>query len=231
MSETLCLVDALAKAQSEMKNPASNCSANMHGREYKYPGLNNVVSEIRDACGKHGIFFSQPVLTIDDQEFLFTRVSKGSEEITLGQMPLPKSSTSQAKGADLTYLKRQQATSAFGLAGEDDIDGSGEAYTTPKPKNTGNNKDKNTKASVWQTKLGEKMREAKGKGIESKTLRADLEAIIGRKITDFNDYECEKSIEVIDGMLKDQEAEAGAAGIANDDSGSASRLYEEDVPF
>lgn len=124
----LSISDALALAQSQMENPPMNGVNNFFKRDgepTKYSTLTDIMSVIRPACNRWGIFFTQQITTerLDNGntlEVLLTVVRKGGDEEVLSAMELPKYMDEKTRGAQLTYFRRQEASAAFGLAGEED---------------------------------------------------------------------------------------------------------------
>lgn len=128
------LVASLARAQGKFE-PVFKRHTNPHFGS-KYADLSDIFAAVIPALSAEGIAFVQ---TMDTTEFgcvLVGRLLKGSEEI-VSVLPLDVGGKAQEFGSRLTYFKRYQAGSLFGVAAEDDDDG-----------NAAN--DAPTRENVWQ---------------------------------------------------------------------------------
>lgn len=125
---------ALAKAQSELKNPEKNQTATIRGRtkdgtpysyEYDYADLASGLDVIRPVTGKNGIFFYQMVTKDGGQLLLITRIGFEDEWVD-AELPLGPSgviSDPQKLGALITFLRRYELFPMVGVAGESDKEG------------------------------------------------------------------------------------------------------------
>ena len=133
-SDTIAqLAAAMAKAQSELVNPAKSLTAvieraNGGGTQsYKYAPLSSGLDIVRKSLGKYELALIQT--THVDRErslvLLTTTIAHGSGEwisglwpvCTMGDLAHPK-----LMGAALTYARRYCLFTMVGLAGEDDLD-------------------------------------------------------------------------------------------------------------
>jgi hypothetical protein len=119
MSSTIGkLVDALAKAQGEMKGAAKDAT-NPHFRS-KYPTLASVC----DACdplAKHGIAYLQPTRAEGVHVTVTTMLAHSSGEWIAQDLTLTAGqSTPQAVGSAITYGRRYGLAAMVGVAPEDD---------------------------------------------------------------------------------------------------------------
>lgn len=112
------LVDALAKAQGEMKGAAKDAT-NPHFRS-KYPTLASVC----DACdplAKHGIAYLQPTRADGVHVTVTTMLAHSSGEWIAQDLTLTAgSATPQAVGSAITYGRRYGLAAMVGIAPEDD---------------------------------------------------------------------------------------------------------------
>lgn len=137
-SRSLTMFEAIALAQSEMKNPAKNSTGKMPTKagfyDFKFAGFDVITAIIRPACNKYGLAFVQPITSelVDGNvyEYLHTRVLKGEEEYEFAKMLLPPNYRDEKdRGKQITYFQRQQAKAAFALAGDDDVSDQSGDYT------------------------------------------------------------------------------------------------------
>lgn len=202
------LTDALCLAQQKMENPKNDMRAEIHGREYTYASLAAIEDVVRPALNSVGIFYSQPVLKDGDLEYVTTIVAKGDEERTLGCMALPAGLLGQDKGALVTYWRKQQATAAFGLAGDADIDGATAATGAPGK-------------TQKQQEYGGMMALAKTCGINIADIKAWFKQTHGREMQHLTDAEMDETIEHVRQLIE-----------ATQDQGEQEpELAQEDIPF
>jgi len=127
---------AFAEAQAELTNPRKT----EQGYGYKFAGLPAVVTILK-VLNKYGLAYVQMIQSMDDGKlmlelFLF---HKSGQRLPSSFFPFEVSqkkgmSPEQSLGASLTYFRRYQLTTYFGIASEEDIDGAGEVEPTEKPK-------------------------------------------------------------------------------------------------
>ena len=134
-SETIAqLAAALAKAQSELVNPAKSLTAVLErGRNgagalsYRYAPLSSGLDIVRRAFGKCELALIQTTHVDRERSLLLltTTIAHGSGEWISGLWPVCNlSDTGHPKlmGAALSYARRYCLFSMVGIAGEDDID-------------------------------------------------------------------------------------------------------------
>lgn len=122
-SETIGKIsDALAKAQSILKNPGKD-AVNPHFRN-SYATLDAGLNIVRDALSKHSIALIQATRVDGDILILETRLSHSSGEWIEAEYPVCRfPAKPQEMGSAMTYAKRYALFSFVGIAGEDDDDG------------------------------------------------------------------------------------------------------------
>jgi hypothetical protein len=115
---------ALAKAQSEIKNPVKNKTAKIGANySYEYADLAGALDEVRTVLSKNGIaFYQMPTLRDDGVTVLATRLAFEDEWVE-AVFPLNGGAKMTDLGAQITFLRRYQLFPMAGIAGEDDIDG------------------------------------------------------------------------------------------------------------
>ncbi len=123
---------AFAQAQAELTNPRKT----EQGYGYKFAGLPSVVTILK-VLNKYGLAYIQMIQSTDDGKlmlelFLF---HKSGQRLPSSFFPFEVSqkkgmSPEQSLGASLTYFRRYQLTTYFGIASEEDIDGAGEVEPT-----------------------------------------------------------------------------------------------------
>ena len=119
----------LVTAQSSMANPKLD---KVNPRfNTKYATLASIIACIRKPLNDAGLFFWNEVSTEDGRSWMVTKVTDGSEIVTLGRVEHVPGNDSQKVGSALTYSKRQSLCAAFGVVGEEDDDANA---ATPQPK-------------------------------------------------------------------------------------------------
>jgi hypothetical protein len=134
-SDTIAqLAAALAKAQSELVNPAKSLTAILDdGRSragpqcYRYAPLSSGLDIVRKAFGKFELALIQTTHVDRDRSILLltTTIAHGSGEWISGLWPvcsLSEMGHPKLMGAALTYARRYCLFTMVGIAGEDDID-------------------------------------------------------------------------------------------------------------
>lgn len=132
--------DATGKVKGETK------SGQRYEYEYQYATLANIISSIRPALNKHGLFLTQDVWTADDgvAHCIKTRLMHESGQVLESGVMLarPIAGGMQAIGGVIAYAKRYQLTAFLGLAvGEiEDDDGAKDqdAATKSETRRSGN---------------------------------------------------------------------------------------------
>lgn len=117
---------AFAAAQLELDNPSKNTRGQARGnRNYKYADLASVVGVLTEVLGDHGLCFMQAVVREGTTVSLRTTVGHAEGHSMDWYYPFPNwPNGPQDQGSLITYARRYQLMSIFGLAPEDD-DGSG----------------------------------------------------------------------------------------------------------
>lgn len=123
--ETNNLATALAKAQSEM-GIAEKSGRNPHFKS-NYSTFEDLIKCSRQALSKNGLGFSQYAETIEDYDYLVSRLvhgASGEEIVAKTRIRLEDPENIQKFGSAMTYYKRYQLASICGIAcGDEDDDG------------------------------------------------------------------------------------------------------------
>ena len=118
------LTSALAKAQSEIRNPSKNTKNTFFKNEYA--DLTAVLGCIRPVASANGLSFIQSVEAYNGNVAVSSQISHVSGQWVkqVASVELPKSSKNpiQDLGSMATYLKRYQAQSMWAICGDDDTD-------------------------------------------------------------------------------------------------------------
>src|SRR5471030_231096 len=134
-SETIgAIATALAKAQSELTNPAKSLVATIRSpfpretdRTFRYASLASGLDIVRKSLGQHEIATMQTT-AIDQasgQIQLTTLLAHASGEWISSVWPVctaTETATPHRMGAALTYARRYALFAFVGIAGEDDLD-------------------------------------------------------------------------------------------------------------
>lgn len=115
-------------AWNSCENPELD-SVNPHFHN-KYASLKATLKVVRDACNGQGIAYMQRLTyatTNEGIDFnsreLVSYVTDGEEQMDLSRFSLDCPPNPQSFGSNLTYAKRQQAQTDWGITGEPDDDG------------------------------------------------------------------------------------------------------------
>jgi len=110
----------LINAQSKMGNPKLD---KVNPRfNTKYATLSSIIACVRGPLNEAGLFMWNEVEVSEGRSWMVTKVTDGSETVTLGRVEHIPGSDSQKVGSALTYSKRQSLCAAFGVVGEEDDD-------------------------------------------------------------------------------------------------------------
>lgn len=127
---------AFVKAQAELTNPRKT----EQGYGYKFAGLPAIVTILK-VLNKHGLAYIQMIQTTDDGKLMLELylMHESGERLPSSFFPFEVTqkkgmSPEQSLGSCLTYFRRYQLTTYFGIASEEDIDGAGELASVEKPK-------------------------------------------------------------------------------------------------
>jgi hypothetical protein len=117
------LLEALSKAQAEIKNPIKDAS-NPHFKS-NYVTLDGVLLAIKAVAGKYGLSYPSCTVEKDNKLYLHTKLCHTSGESIEDIMPLflPKNDM-QKLGSAITYARRYSLQNLFGITGENDDDAS-----------------------------------------------------------------------------------------------------------
>lgn len=118
------LTSALAKAQSEIRNPSKNTKNTFFKNEYA--DLTSVLGCIRPVASANGLSFIQSVEAYNGNVAVSSQISHVSGQWVkqVASVELPKSSKNpiQDLGSMATYLKRYQAQSMWAVCADEDTD-------------------------------------------------------------------------------------------------------------
>lgn len=120
-------------AWGEARNPELD-SENPHFRN-AYASLKATMGAVRDACRPHGLAYCQALRKAADGGFELHAfvVSDDGGTLDLSDFPVEAPKNPQQFGSNLTYAKRQQAQSDWGITGESDDDGNAAAAAAARP--------------------------------------------------------------------------------------------------
>ena len=113
------LVEALANAQSEMRNPAFD-KVNPHFKS-KFASLAAVRDAVVPVLARHGVAMTQTYDLRDGAQVLLTTLYKGNETI-VSAVPLPAYQQSQQWASATTYIRRVSLMAIAGVCGDEDDD-------------------------------------------------------------------------------------------------------------
>ena len=119
ISPSSTLVDALAAAQAEMKNPTFD-KINPHFKS-KFASLAAVRDAVVPVLARHGIAMTQTYGFIDGAQLLVTTLHYGDDRI-VSQVPLPAYQQPQQWASATTYIRRVSLMAIAGVCGDDDDD-------------------------------------------------------------------------------------------------------------
>ena len=119
ISPSSTLVDALAAAQAEMKNPTFD-KINPHFKS-KFASLAAVRDAVVPVLARHGIAMTQTYGFIDGAQLLITTLHYGDNRI-VSQVPLPAYQQPQQWASATTYIRRVSLMAIAGVCGDDDDD-------------------------------------------------------------------------------------------------------------
>lgn len=124
----------LVEAQAAMPNPKLDAVNPRFGS--KYATLASVEAVVRPAMAANGLGYRQ---TVTEGGWLVLVAYDGESEVELSRVPYEMGGNAQARGSELTYCRRYNLLSAFGLVGDEDDDGNAasdnkkQAARAPKP--------------------------------------------------------------------------------------------------
>ena len=127
----MTLLESYCAVLNEIENPVKDKTADVRKYKYQYADLSQVLAIVKAACQKHGLTVMQDFsISLDGINAIGTYISDGQERMLLAMSRMLETSDAQALGSWITYMRRYQLMTVFGMAAEDD-DG---AATKPKPK-------------------------------------------------------------------------------------------------
>ena len=112
--------DKLFKAMQDMANPRRDRTANAGKYKYNYADLAQVLGIVKPALFANGLGLLQGVEYRDQIPYLVTSVFDGNDVLKLSERRLYDYTDAQAEGSGLTYARRYELLTVFGLAPEDD---------------------------------------------------------------------------------------------------------------
>lgn len=113
------LVEALAAAQAEMRNPTFD-KVNPHFKS-KFASLAAVRDAVVPVLARHGIAMTQTYRVTDGFQTLVTVLHRGHERIE-SEVPLPAYQQPQQWASATTYIRRVSLMAIAGVCGDDDDD-------------------------------------------------------------------------------------------------------------
>tara|TARA_R110000824_G_scaffold252111_5_gene440838 strand:- start:1418 stop:2092 length:675 start_codon:yes stop_codon:yes gene_type:complete len=123
------LINALIKAQSEIDHATRDAQSVHH----KYATLENVISAVKPALNKHGIYVDQETQTCDNGVQVQTIFRGHGANLDTGWVEIPVAKNdAHAYGSAMTYARRYSLTMACCLGSVDD-DGHGAKENPPPP--------------------------------------------------------------------------------------------------
>ena len=126
---------AIILAQAELTNPVKDTK----GHNYRYAGLDQIVTILRNVLPKHGLWFEQNLSYVDidnhiSVETFIIHKSGQRTQPSYFTMPVEEArgmNSNQAHGCSITYAKRYALATVFALVSEEDTDG---VISKPAPK-------------------------------------------------------------------------------------------------
>jgi len=118
------LTSALAKAQSEIRNPSKNTKNTFFKNEYA--DLTSVLGCIRPVASANGLSFIQAVEAYNGNVAVSSQISHSSgqwiKQVASVEVPKTSKNPIQDLGSMATYLKRYQAQSMWAVCADEDTD-------------------------------------------------------------------------------------------------------------
>ena len=123
----------LMAAMQAMSNPVKDKTANAGKYHYNYSDLAQVLSIVKPALTNNGLGLIQYAEYEEGIPYLVTAVFDEEELVPLSKRRMHDYTDAQAQGSGLTYTRRYELLTVFGLAAEDD-DGSATKQAEELPK-------------------------------------------------------------------------------------------------
>jgi len=125
----LTLVEALADAQADMRNPTFD-KVNPHFKS-KFASLAAVRDAVIPVLSRHGIALTQTYALVEGAQILRTTLHRGHETI-VSEVPLPAYTNSQQWASATTYIRRVSLMAIAGVCGDEDDDAEAAVQTARK---------------------------------------------------------------------------------------------------
>lgn len=109
----------LLSAMQAMENPRKDAKADAGRFSYQYATLPQVLGIVKPALYANGLGLLQGIQYADNIPYLVTSVFDESEILELSRRRLYDYTDAQAEGSGLTYARRYELLTVFGLAAED----------------------------------------------------------------------------------------------------------------
>ena len=184
----------LAEAQAEMKNPPKSKKGQKGNQTYMYATLDSVLEIVRPPLNKRGIFIWQESESANGGMLLRTKVAYMDCARTLDVKPYEYRQDPKDFGAAESYARRYSLLMAFGLAGEDDNDGTVSAKASKPPV-----KQKPDRRKVMLAKIAKLKMECMQNGVREEGINEYMLATYG---TADMDSMSDKAIESLGKYLK-----------------------------
>ena len=113
------LWEKLLNAMQAMENPRKDAKADAGRFSYQYATLPQVLGIVKPALYANGLGLLQVIQYADATPYLVTSVFDESEILELSRRRLYDYTDAQAEGSGLTYARRYELLTVFGLAAED----------------------------------------------------------------------------------------------------------------
>ena len=133
--------DNLLKAMVEAAPEITALPKTKQAYEYYYATLDSLIDMLRKVLPKHGLWFIQSPTTIEDSIELKTRIIHVSGEWIEDSIMFEKADLRQGRpndtqkiGAAITYFRRYALAAMFGIASDEDTDGTVTQAQPQRPK-------------------------------------------------------------------------------------------------
>jgi hypothetical protein len=122
MSEPASVLERFASALAVIQNVAKNQQADTGKYTYRYADLGTVLAEVKRACDPFGLVPYQEVSYHDERLTVTLTVlaNDTGEQHTFAPIGIRTPSDAQALGSAISYMRRYQLLTTFGIAADDD---------------------------------------------------------------------------------------------------------------
>jgi len=127
MTEKKTIHQALVAVCGAVENVKRDTQGQVGNSKYKYATIDAVLEVLQPLCKANGLALVQYV---EDDAMIATLYHEGGESLPMGRYNLGTFIDSQKRGSAITYARRYQLCSIFGIAQEDD-DGAADARSKP----------------------------------------------------------------------------------------------------